>query len=570
MPAGVCGVLVMTPYPSLALMGQRTPRVLTIAKAVHAGAGYRVAKPTRERPMTRPLPRRRALLATGGLCLAAPALLSGCSTPTRLATGRTGGADAADLAFLNRVTWGLDSATVDTWNRSSRSSYIQAQLEPSGPGALSAPVQAQIDALTLHQKPMAAWVLELDQRRREAEAIASDDAKKAAQQAYQHDLNRLGREAATRSLLLALYSPQQLSEQLTWFWVNHFNVHQYKANLRVMVGDYEASLRMHSLGRFRDLVMASAAHAAMLRYLDNEQNAVNRLNQNFAREVMELHTLGVNGGYSQKDVQELARVLTGLGINFGDKTPSLSASQRSLYVRRGATEFNPARHDMGEKFVLGERVAGRGWEEIVDTLDRLARHPATARHVSRKLAAYFVADEPPPALVERMTQAFAASEGRIAVVLQVMFDAPEFPASLGRKFKDPMHYVVSAVRMAYDGRPVLNVAPMLGWLGRLGEGLYNRQTPDGYPLDEAAWSGSGQMATRFEIARIIGSGSAGLFKTDVPAPTEAPAFPQLSNALYHGSLAPTFSARTRTALAAAGSPQEWNVLLLSSPEFMYR
>jgi uncharacterized protein (DUF1800 family) len=130
--------------------------------------------------------------------------------------------------------------------------------------------------------------------------------------------------------------------------------------------------------------------------------------------------------------------------------------------------------------------------------------------------------------------------------------------------------VVSAVRLAYDGRPILNTSPVLGWLSRLGEGLYNRQTPDGYPLDEAAWSSSGQMTTRFEIARIIGSGSAGLFKTDGATPAEAPAFPQLSNALYHASLAPTFGASTRTALATAGSPQEWNVLLLSSPEFMYR
>jgi uncharacterized protein (DUF1800 family) len=468
------------------------------------------------------------------------------------------------------ATWGVDSGTIDAWNRSSRSDYIRAQLEPSGPAALPAPVQAQIDALSLHQKPMTAWVLEMDQRRRDADAIASDDAKKVAQQAYQQDLNRLAREAATETLLRALYSQQQLSEQLTWFWFNHFNVHQYKANLRAMVGDYEASLRTHSLGRFRDLLMASAMHAAMIRYLDNEQNAVNRINENYAREVMELHTMGVDGGYSQKDVQELARVLTGLGINFSDKTPNLNAAQRPLYVHRGAIEFNPARHDMGEKFVLGERVTARGWDEIVDTLERLARHPATARHVSRKLAVYFVADEPPPALVDRMSRAFSASDGRIAVVLQAMFEAPEFAPSLGRKFKDPVHYVVSAVRMAYDGRPILNAAPMLGWLGRLGEGLYNRQTPDGYPLEEVAWSSSGQMTTRFEIARIIGSGSAGLFKTDAPAPADAPAFPQLSNALYHASLAPTFGAPTRTALAAAGSPQEWNVLLLSSPEFMYR
>ena len=133
-----------------------------------------------------------------------------------------------------------------------------------------------------------------------------------------------------------------------------------------------------------------------------------------------------------------------------------------------------------------------------------------------------------------------------------------------------MHYVVSAVRLAYDGRPILNTAPMLGWLNRLGEGPYNRQTPDGYPMTEAAWSGSGQMGTRFEIARVIGSGSAGLFRPEGANAVDAPAFPQLSNAPYHAVLAPTLGERTRAALDGAVSPQEWNALLLSSPEFMFR
>ena len=188
--------------------------------------------------------------------------------------------------------------------------------------------------------------------------------------------------------------------------------------------------------------------------------------------------------------------------------------------------------------------------------------------MSGKLAAYFVADQPPPALVERMSRAFLRSDGDIAVVLQAMFDAPEFAASLGRKFKDPMHYVVSAVRLAYDGRPILNAAPMLGWLGRLGEGLYNRQTPDGYPLDEAAWSSSGQMATRFEIARTIGTGSAGLFRTEGAPPTRprsrssrTPSIPRASR--------PRSAQHARRARPPT-SPQEWNVLLLSSPEFMFR
>ncbi|MBC8055891.1 MAG: DUF1800 family protein, partial [Rhizobiales bacterium] len=135
---------------------------------------------------------------------------------------------------------------------------------------------------------------------------------------------------------------------------------------------------------------------------------------------------------------------------------------------------------------------------------------------------------------------------------------------------DPMHYVVSAVRLVHDGLPILNAAPMLGWLNRLGEAQYNRQTPDGYPMTEAAWSGSGQMGTRFEIARAIGGGSAGLLKADEPGAVDRAAFPQPPNPPYHRELAATLGERTRAALAAAASTQEWNVLLLASPEFMYR
>jgi uncharacterized protein (DUF1800 family) len=515
--------------------------------------------------------KRRTALAGAGLLLTGPALLAGCaSTPSATPAGPRAGSDAADLALLNRVTWGVDSAGVRELTRQSRRDYLQAQLHPSATPRLPPGVQAQLDALGLRSRTMPAWVVEMEQRRRDADAIAVDDAKKTAQQTYQQDMNRLARDAATQTLLNALYSPNQLQEQLTWFWFNHFNVHQYKRDLRAMVGDYEGVLRARALGRFRDLLIASATHPAMIRYLDNEQNAANRINENYAREVMELHTLGVDGGYSQKDVQELARVLTGLGTNFSDKTPNLKPAQQALYVRRDATEFNPARHDMGDKLVLGQRVAGRGWDEIIEQLARLARHPATARHVSRQLAVYFVADQPPPALVDRMSRAYTDSDGDIAVTLQAMFDAPEFMSSLTHKFKDPVHYVVSAVRLAYDGKPIVNAAPMLGWLNRMAEGLYNHQTPDGYPMDEAAWASSGQMSTRFEIARAIGSGSAGLFRPDQPNAVDVPAFPQLSNALFHEQLARTLGAPTRAALDAAGSATEWNVLLLSSPEFMFR
>ena len=480
----------------------------------------------------------------------------------------------ADLALVNRVAWGASAVTAAEFNRAGRTAWLQTQLHPPRVARLPVDAQAQIDAMSISTTPFETLVADMETTRRDSDAKAKEasdnTAKQAAQQTYQQALTKVAREASSRSLLRALYSPSQLQEQMTWFWFNHFNVHQYKNNLRVMVGDYEdRALRPRALGRFRDLLIASATHPAMIRYLDNEQNAAGRINENYAREVMELHTLGVDGGYSQADVQELARVLTGLGVNITDKTPNLKPDQRGLYVRQGFTEFNPGRHDMGQKVVLGQSITPRGWPEVLDELGRLAAHPSTARFVSRKLAEYFAADTPPPALVDRMAQAFARSDGDIAVTLEAMFEAPEFGATLGHKFKDPMHYVVSAVRLAYDDKAIQNTAPMLGWLGRLGELPYNRQTPDGYPLDESAWASPGQMSTRFEIARAIGTGSAGLFRPE-GASADAPAFPRLASAFFYESVEPTLGAGTRSALERATSPQEWNVFLLSSPEFMMR
>ncbi|MEO7058014.1 MAG: DUF1800 domain-containing protein [Caldimonas sp.] len=537
-----------------------------------------------------PSPARRRLLAGAATLLAADwaALASGCAAPTvPHAVAATPNArvparqaldavalDPADLALVERVTWGASASTAAEFDRLGRKGWLRSQLQPRAAVALPVGVQAAIDAFSISTTPFEQLVAELDQTRRDADATAraADDAaaKQAARQVYQQALAKVGREAAQRSLLRMLYAPGQLQEQLTWFWFNHFNVYQYKNNLRAMVGDYEdRALRPRALGRFRDLLIASATHPAMIRYLDNEQNAVGRINENYAREVMELHTLGVDGGYSQKDVQELARVLTGLGINASDKMPNLRPEQRTLYVRQGLAEFNPRRHDMADKLVLGRSVAGHGWDEILEELGRLAAEPATARFVCHKLAVHFAADMPPPALVEAMVAAFTKSDGDIAVTLSAMFDAPAFRASLGRKFKDPMHYVVSAVRLAYDDRPVANIGPMLGWLGRLGELPYNRPTPDGYPLDEASWSSPGQMAARFEIARAIGSSGARLFKAEGTS-ADGPDSPRLASAFFHASIEPTLSDATRNALDHATSPQEWNVFLLSSPEFMQR
>ena len=170
----------------------------------------------------------------------------------------------------------------------------------------------------------------------------------------------IAKQAATRSILRSLYAPDQLRERMTWFWFNHFNVHQYKANLRLLVGDYEDNaIRPHALGRFRDLLEATLRHPAMLRYLDNADNAAGHINENYAREIMELHTMGVGSGYSQKDVEELARILTGVGINLRAENPKLKPELQNQFFRDGLFEFNPARHDFGDKTFLGHAIKGQ-------------------------------------------------------------------------------------------------------------------------------------------------------------------------------------------------------------------
>jgi uncharacterized protein (DUF1800 family) len=321
---------------------------------------------------------------------------------------------------------------------------------------------------------------------------------------------------------------------MTWFWANHFSVFQFKANLRVLIADYEErAIRPHALGRFRDLLGAVARHPAMLIYLDNARNAAFGLNENYARELMELHTLGIGGGYTQADVQELARVLTGFG------------------VYQGEYRFFPKRHDWGEKTLLGRPLRARGERELDGALDLLAAHPSTARLIARKLAQHFVADDPPAALIDRLSATFRKSDGDIAATLRVLFESPEFRASLGGKFKDPLHYLVSAARLALGERPIepQAVQAMINALFAMGEAPYGRPTPDGYPLTRTEWAAAGQLAVRFEAARAVG------YRVPVRFPLE---------------LLPSLGDPTRSVLAKAASAQEWNMLVLSSPEFMHR
>jgi uncharacterized protein (DUF1800 family) len=482
------------------------------------------------------------------------------------------GLSAHDLALLDRLSWGINTSSAAHLQAVGTERWLQEQLHTGPITAIPAAAKAQIDATSdVHKLPLDALAA-FDMQAKSASQVIDPDQKKAAQQVFQQAMNDRAKEAAARSILRALYAPDQLRERMTWFWFNHFNVHQYKSNIRVVLGDYEDNaIRAHALGKFRELLAATLRHPAMLRYLDNADNAVGHINENYAREIMELHTMGVDSGYTQADVEALARILTGVGIDIKPENPHLRPELQPQLVREGAFEFNPARHDYGDKSFLGHLIKGRGFAEVDEALDLIVHHPATAAHLSKQIATYFVSDTPPDSLVQKMVQTFNASDGDVAAVLSTMVHAPEFAAALqpGARFKDPVQYVFSAVRLAYDEKVILNTAPIQGWLNRMGEGLFNHQTPDGYAMTSASWNGPGQMMVRFEIARQIGSGPAGLFKPDGPNAVDQPAFPLIQNAIYFNGIRQTLSAATLTALDRAISPQDWNTLFLSSPEFMH-
>ncbi len=527
----------------------------------------------------------RAYLHTLGAC--ALLWLAGCGTvPVEGATDRPVATAAATavlpsqpldeamrLRWLARVTWGANDSSEAQLARQGLGPWLAGQLHPR-PAVLPPAAQAQIDAMTISRIPVDELARTMQAQRQAADALTDDDQKKAARQAYQQEMNRLAREAGQRFVLRALYSPNQLQEQMTWFWMNHFNVSLRKADIRALIGDYEeTAIRPHALGKFRDLLGATLRHPAMLRYLDNAQNAANHINENYARELMELHTLGVGSGYSQADVQQMAHVLTGVGITMRPPDappPRMRPLLEGDYVRHGLFEFNPQRHDYGGKTLFGRPLTQHGMAEVDEALDRLARAPATAHFISRELAVYFVADDPSPALVDRMAATFLRSDGDIAATLSTMFASAEFSASLGHKFRDPVHYALAGVRLAYDRRVVLNPDPLIGWIYRMGEPLYGHETPDGYPLTQSAWASAGQMTTRFEIARALGANGAVLFRTDKDMPLERPAWPLLAYSQAVRAAMPAFSVDTRAALAQAMSPQDWNTFLLASPEFMNR
>jgi uncharacterized protein (DUF1800 family) len=317
-------------------------------------------------------------------------------------------------------------------------------------------------------------------------------------------------------VLRAIYSEHQLEEVMTDFWFNHFNVFIYKDQNQYLVTTYEReAIRANALGKFRDLLGAVAKSPAMLFYLDNwvsmgpnSQAAgvkpgqppnpsapAKGLNENYGRELMELHTLGVNGGYSQADVTQVARVFTGWTIGPMDQG--------------WAFTFDPKRHEPGPKTVLGKTIPEKGMDEGLQVLDMLAKSPATAKFISTKLARRFVADDPPPALVEAMAQKFLASDGDIKEVLRAMVHSKEFwsPEVYRKKVKTPLEFIASAIRAT--GTQVQNPTPIVQALNKMGMPLYQMQPPTGYSTNGQAWMNSDALLERLNFSVSLTGGNIG-------------------------------------------------------------
>jgi len=416
-------------------------------------------------------------------------------------------------------------------------------------------------------------------------------------------------ELQQAKLLRALYSERQLQEVMTDFWFNHFNIYLNKDADQYLVTVYERDvIRAHALGKFKDLLVATAQSPAMLFYLDNwlsmgpkspaavaankgkPGQAVPGLNENYGREVMELHTLSVNGGYSQHDVTELARVLTGWTI------PPLEQG--------AAFQFDPKKHEPGDKVVLGQTIPENGVNEGMQVLDMLAHHPNTAKFIARKLAMRFVADDPPPALVDRLAQKFLATDGDIREVLRTLFKSPEFWSSKSyrAKVKTPFEFVVSSLRAT--GTDLNNPGPMVAILNRMGMPLYQMVPPTGYSMTASTWMNSEALIDRMNYALDLSNGKVGgtnfdagrllalgtLTSRGFPRPNSSDsdsgrgqetALLLLENALLNGEVSATTQKAIRrqlddpqVAAHALDDPKKtlntMTALVIGSPEFQHR
>jgi uncharacterized protein (DUF1800 family) len=426
--------------------------------------------------------------------------------------------DAQIVHVLNRLGYGARPGDVEAVRRIGVKAWIRRQLHPEQvPDPVPAARLAALETAGLgvaelvrgYEVPREAK-REIQQRR----ASLGEDASDAERMGLRRELiakygakmqgppRQVVEELQQAKLVRAVYSERQLDEVLADFWMNHFNVYAAKGPLRFLTGVYEREvIRPHAWGRFEDLLRATAKSPAMLFYLDNwlsadpaasarPRNAGGRrrgLNENYAREILELHTLGVDGGYTQKDVTEVARVFTGWTI----------AGLRGESPR---FHFAPRLHARGDKVVLGQRIAGGGIEEGEQLIRLLAAHPSTARFLACKLARRFVADEPPEALVERAAETYRRTGGEIRAVVETIVTSPEFlgPTYRAAKVKTPFEFAASAVRAA--GAEVTSARALARRVAEMGMPLYLQQPPTGYKDTADAWVSTSGLLARLNLA----------------------------------------------------------------------
>jgi len=462
---------------------------------------------------------RRAVLAS---TLAIAAVVAGS---TLGAAGVPKDRDAIEHA-LNRLAYGPRPADVDHVQQIGLATWIDQQLHPDA-----------IDDSALKER--------LPEQPARPERF---DDQMAARQWGRQSVQAL----STEKVIRAVYSERQLEEQLVDFWFNHFNVFAGKGRTSEWIADYERhAIRPHVLGKFRDLLEATAKSPAMLFYLDNwlsadpaaaerqqelarqrqarlggndtqptkGQQRKRGLNENYGRELLELHTLGVDGGYTQQDIIEVARAFTGWTItppaiargNAGAngqpaRRPQGRGGQGQLArgaVQEGEFRFTPMLHDTGEKIVLGHKIkAGGGIDDGLQVLDIVSRHPATAHHIAFELAQRFVSDEPPKALVDRAAKRFKDTDGDLREVVKTIITSDEFFAARGAKVKTPLEFLASAMRatgreLPGGGRQLLNA------LMQMGMPLYMCQPPTGYDDTADTWVSAGALVARMNIAQRI-------------------------------------------------------------------
>ncbi|HEY7171558.1 MAG TPA: DUF1800 domain-containing protein [Vicinamibacterales bacterium] len=507
--------------------------------------------------------------------------------------------DAAALHVLNRIGFGARAEDVARVRKIGVARYVDEQLHPDRIDDRSVVTRlAGFQTLELNSRTLAEKyeqpLMEARRNQKQSAAGAGNSGAPAAGAAPRDPRMAAEREAANlplaelsqQKVLRAIYSERQLQEVLTDFWFNHFNVDARKGPERFLLTEYERDvIRPHVLGRFRDLLGATAKSPAMLFYLDNwlsadpngphtqtrvqpnfgglgrrpgaspfprppnpqQGQAANGqkkgLNENYGRELMELHTLGVDGGYTQKDVTEVARAFTGWTI----ENPR----------RGGGFHFDARLHDDGEKTILGHRIkAGGGIHDGEQVLDLLAGHPSTARFISTKLVQRFVSDTPPPALVERAAAKFSDSGGDLRAVMTLILTSPEFlsPSAYGAKVKTPFEFVVSSVRTT--GAEVTDARTLVRQVQQLGMPLYQCQPPTGYKDTADAWVNTGALVNRMNFGLSLASGRLpGLAVRDGLRPDE---------------LVSNLSDTTRATIAKASTAPQALALTLGSPEFQRR